>query len=71
MFCQLMCPNLRCRKVLRVPQESRGKLIRCQNCHALLRVPVPEGARAERASTETTVCARSFAPLSGAARRVA
>lgn len=39
MFSQLKCPNLRCRKILRVPQESRGKLVRCQSCHALLRVP--------------------------------
>ncbi len=40
MACQLICPNLRCRKILSVPDEVRGKLVRCQHCQTMFRVPV-------------------------------
>lgn len=40
---QLICPNLRCRKFLSVPDEVRGKLVKCQSCQTLFRVP--EGAK--------------------------
>lgn len=39
MACQLICPNLRCRKILAVPDEVRGKLVKCQHCQTLFRVP--------------------------------
>jgi hypothetical protein len=39
MPCQLICPNLRCRKILSVPDEARGKLVRCQHCKTMFRVP--------------------------------
>ncbi len=39
MSCQLICPNLRCRKILKVPDEVRGKVVRCQYCQTMLRVP--------------------------------
>lgn len=39
MPCQLICPNLRCRKILSVPDEVRGKLVRCQHCKTMFRVP--------------------------------
>jgi hypothetical protein len=39
MACQLMCPNLRCRKLIRVPEASRGKIVRCLNCQCMLRIP--------------------------------
>jgi hypothetical protein len=39
MPCQLICPNLRCRKILSVPDEARGKLVRCQHCRTMFRVP--------------------------------
>ena len=41
---QLICPNLRCRKILSVPDEVRGKLVKCQHCQTMFRVP--EGRRA-------------------------
>jgi hypothetical protein len=50
MPCQLICPNLRCRKILSVPDEVRGKLVKCQHCQTMFRVPeakreaVPAGA---------------------------
>ena len=39
MPCQLICPNLRCRKILSVPDEVRGKLVKCQHCSTMFRVP--------------------------------
>lgn len=40
---QLLCPNLRCRKFLTVPDEVRGKLVKCQHCQTMFRVP--DGAK--------------------------
>lgn len=39
MACQLICPNLRCRKILSVPEDVRGKLVKCQHCQTMFRVP--------------------------------
>ena len=36
---QLICPNLRCRKFLAVPDDVRGRLVRCQHCQQMFRVP--------------------------------
>jgi hypothetical protein len=36
---QMICPNLRCRKILSVPEEVRGKLVKCQFCQTNFRVP--------------------------------
>ncbi len=36
---QVICPNLRCRKYLSVPDEVRGKLVKCQHCESSFRVP--------------------------------
>lgn len=44
MPCQLICPNLRCRKILSVPDEARGKLVRCQHCKTMFRVPDTKGS---------------------------
>jgi hypothetical protein len=35
----LMCPNLKCRKILSVPDDVRGKLVKCQQCSTMFRVP--------------------------------
>ena len=40
MAIQLICPNLRCRKFLSVPEEIRGKMVKCQHCQTQFRVPV-------------------------------
>jgi hypothetical protein len=44
MAVQLLCPNLKCRKILQVPDEVRGKLVKCQYCQTMLRVPAPKNA---------------------------
>ncbi len=36
---QLICPNLRCRKFLSVPEDIRGRLVKCQHCQTQFRVP--------------------------------
>ncbi len=36
---QIICPNLKCRKVLAVPDELRSKAVKCQYCQTVLRVP--------------------------------
>ena len=36
---QLMCPNIKCRKILSVPEEARGKVVTCSHCQTSLRVP--------------------------------
>jgi len=35
----IMCPNLTCRAVLRVPQQTRGKKVRCAQCGTTLTIP--------------------------------
>jgi LSD1 subclass zinc finger protein len=35
----LLCPNLRCRKILSVPDGIRGKTVKCQHCQTIVRVP--------------------------------
>lgn len=42
MSVQLLCPNLKCRKILSVPDDLRGKLVKCQFCQTMLRVPSPK-----------------------------
>ena len=39
MAVQIICPSLKCRKILAVPEELRGKSVKCQYCQTVLRVP--------------------------------
>lgn len=36
---RLVCPNLKCRRILVVPANTRGKTIRCSACGTAIRVP--------------------------------
>lgn len=38
---RMICPNLRCRAVLSVPETARGKKVRCKACSARISVPLP------------------------------
>jgi len=38
----MLCPNLKCRKLLRVPIACRGKQVKCQFCELTFRVPEPK-----------------------------
>lgn len=50
---RIMCPNLKCRRILGVPPTARGKNIRCGSCGSNVRVPAapPAPAPAETAKT--------------------
>ena len=41
---RLLCPNLKCRKILSVPISARGKTVRCRNCGMRVQVPAPTQA---------------------------
>lgn len=54
----LVCPNLQCRTLLRVPDKARGKRVRCPECGGVLIVPknAPrEGTTRGQASQATDV----------------
>jgi len=36
---RLICPSLRCRAILSVPTDVRGKTIRCRSCGTRVKVP--------------------------------
>lgn len=36
---RVMCPNLRCRAVLAVPGEARGRLVKCRACGMNVKIP--------------------------------
>jgi hypothetical protein len=40
----IICPNLRCRAILQVPDKVRGKKVRCGKCHRNFIVPAPTAA---------------------------
>jgi LSD1 subclass zinc finger protein len=50
MAVQIICPNLKCRKILSVPEDLRGKQVKCQNCQTVLRVPDSQKQTAKSAS---------------------
>ncbi|QDU72285.1 hypothetical protein Pan265_21490 [Mucisphaera calidilacus] len=37
----MICPNLKCRSVLSVPDHARGKKVRCKSCGMRIGVPMP------------------------------
>ena len=39
-----MCPNINCRKLVSVPEETRGKVVRCAHCQGAFRVPPARSA---------------------------
>lgn len=56
---RLICPNLKCRKILTVPATTRGKTVRCRNCGFKINVPAPStptpaSSPAEEPTAETT-----------------
>ena len=59
MTCQIICPNLSCRKILKAPDEARGKVVKCKHCSAMLRVP--EAKRPALAAAAGSVAGFTFA----------
>ncbi len=46
---RIMCPNLKCRSILVVPDTARGKNVKCSNCSSLFRIPAQAAAVAKSA----------------------
>ncbi len=47
---RIMCPNLTCRRVLSVPEEARGRSVRCRGCGSTIRVPEKADAQTPKSS---------------------
>jgi hypothetical protein len=50
---RLICPNLKCRKILSVPMAARGKTVRCRNCGMRVTVPSPAATKPAAPVAET------------------
>ena len=37
---RIMCPKLKCRSILVVPELAHGKKVKCSNCMTLFKIPV-------------------------------
>ena len=46
---RMICPNLRCRALLAVPINARGKTVRCRQCSTRISVP----AKNDKAAAKT------------------
>ena len=42
---RVRCPNLRCRAVLSVSADKRGRCVRCEMCGQSLMIPLPAASR--------------------------
>lgn len=40
----MICPNLKCRKTLRVPAKFRGQHVKCHYCQITFEVPIVKSA---------------------------
>jgi hypothetical protein len=50
---RLICPNLKCRKILSVPDSARGKKVRCRGCGMRVQIPNKEVVPIAPEPTET------------------
>lgn len=51
---RIMCPNISCRRVLAVPENARGKTVRCRGCGTNIRIPAkPPVAPAATVASES------------------
>ncbi len=50
----MICPNLKCRKVLQVPGQYRGQQVKCRYCTTTFSVPLTKNDQqpGEKKSTE-------------------
>jgi hypothetical protein len=48
----MICPNLKCRKVLRVPEKCRGHHVKCHYCTMTFIVPASKPAVPEPKTLE-------------------
>ena len=48
----LICPHLKCRSLLQVPENARGKKVRCSRCGKNFVVPQKKTSEAEKAAAQ-------------------
>ena len=50
---RIMCPNLSCQRILAVPEQARGRIVRCRMCGMNIRIPeAPESPPQKQASDQ-------------------
>ena len=51
---RIICPNLKCRTILSVPSNARGKSVRCRSCGTRVSVPAVRAAGVARAKPDNS-----------------
>ena len=54
MAVHVICPSLRCRKILTFADDVKGNVVTCRYCQMEFRVPVPRAKSPQRAKGNTT-----------------
>jgi hypothetical protein len=66
MAVHVICPSLRCRKILTLADDVRGTLVSCRYCQMQFRVPqlrrTPAGSQANGGGTAAMTPPRPFTP---------
>jgi ribosomal protein S27E len=44
---RIMCPNLSCQRILAVPEQARGRIVRCRVCGMNIRIPAGKAPEAQ------------------------
>ena len=44
---RIMCPNLSCQRILAVPEQARGRIVRCRMCGMNIRIPEGKAPEAQ------------------------
>ena len=50
---RMLCPNLKCRTILSVPPDARGKTVRCRSCSMRIQVPAGSGRPSSATNAST------------------
>ncbi|MBL8745064.1 MAG: hypothetical protein JNK58_01770 [Phycisphaerae bacterium] len=58
---RVMCPNLRCRSILAVPSDARGRLVRCKTCGTNIKIPQKAETKADAAPPDAKDAKKSAA----------
>ena len=48
----IICPSLKCRRALQVPDNVRGQLVRCKHCGTTFLVPQPKPVAKQAAAVD-------------------
>jgi hypothetical protein len=63
---RIMCPNLSCQRILAVPEQARGRVVRCRVCGMNIRIPDGKAPAAQpQAPSSDEEGKNASAPASG------